>query len=286
MTSENKIRNIGIALSGGGVRAAVFHAGVMRWLAAKGLLGDVIHISTVSGGSLFAGLVFHFADYKWPTSQQYVEVVFPKIKTLLTSKSIELDGLKAFFTNPRNWKFASSRANLLASVIRTEWGIGGVLGDIPDHPIWSINATTAENGTRFRFKGKTGGDYQIGYAAMKNFPLAEAMAVSAAFPIGIGPLVINTKDYSWHKKDEWESEATEQAIIPTFDQMFLYDGGVYDNLGMEPLFDVGKREFKSSAGVIDHIIVSDAGAPLGRQAAALLSKPMRMKRVYDITTSC
>jgi hypothetical protein len=45
-------RRIGVALSGGGVRAAVFHLGVIKRLAAENLLEEVSVASTVSAGSL------------------------------------------------------------------------------------------------------------------------------------------------------------------------------------------------------------------------------------------
>jgi hypothetical protein len=45
-------REIGLALSGGGVRAAVFHLGALKRLAGEDLLEQVSTISTVSGGSL------------------------------------------------------------------------------------------------------------------------------------------------------------------------------------------------------------------------------------------
>jgi NTE family protein len=45
---------IGLALSGGGIRAAVFHLGVLRRLAEQEFLENVSQISTVSGGSLRA----------------------------------------------------------------------------------------------------------------------------------------------------------------------------------------------------------------------------------------
>ena len=57
---------IGLALSGGGVRAMAFHCGVLQWLAERGRLGDISHISSVSGGSLFTGLVFRFGNWEWP----------------------------------------------------------------------------------------------------------------------------------------------------------------------------------------------------------------------------
>ena len=48
---------MGMALSGGGVRAAVFHLGALARLASDDLLEDVTFISTVSGGSMVVGLV-------------------------------------------------------------------------------------------------------------------------------------------------------------------------------------------------------------------------------------
>ena len=51
IVSEGDVRRIGLALSGGGVRAATFHMGVLRRLAAEALLERISIISTVSGGS-------------------------------------------------------------------------------------------------------------------------------------------------------------------------------------------------------------------------------------------
>ena len=49
---------IGLALSGGGFRATVFHLGVLARLAEDKRLEDVTALSTVSGGSLCIGLVY------------------------------------------------------------------------------------------------------------------------------------------------------------------------------------------------------------------------------------
>ena len=64
-------KNIGLSLSGGGVRAMAFHAGVLRYLAENGLLESVKHVSSVSGGSLLVGLLLRLNKYKWPTSVLY-----------------------------------------------------------------------------------------------------------------------------------------------------------------------------------------------------------------------
>jgi predicted acylesterase/phospholipase RssA len=53
---------IGLCLSGGGFRAALFSMGVMRYLAEAGQLGNVRGVSAVSGGSVAAAAA---AD-RWP----------------------------------------------------------------------------------------------------------------------------------------------------------------------------------------------------------------------------
>src|SRR5436305_4059486 len=45
---------IGLALSGGGFRASLYHLGLVRFLRDAGVLSHVTHITSVSGGSIFA----------------------------------------------------------------------------------------------------------------------------------------------------------------------------------------------------------------------------------------
>jgi NTE family protein len=280
--SSSQAQRIGLALSGGGVRAAAFHAGVLYWLAEHGRLEEVRHISSVSGGSLFTGLVFHAAGYRWPSSEEYLRVVFPHIKEALTQTSLQWDAICRLTLNPLNWRFILSRANVLAQSIENLWGIKGSLGKLPREPVWSINGTTAENGKRFRFRDAKGGDYEMGYADFRNFDLAKAMAVSAAFPGGIGPLTIEVQEYQWQKRESWDSSNPPLDFLPPFMHLHLYDGGLYDNLGIEPLFDMGRRIIKDSAGEIDFIIVSDAGAPLPRLLLPNVLRWRRLKRFMDI----
>jgi NTE family protein len=105
------------------------------------------------------------------------------------------------------------------------------------------------------------------------------MAVSAAFPGVIGPFVIEADIYEWRKRETWDLPKDAAEIKPPpFDKLHLYDGGIYDNLGTEPLFDSGKQCQKDGT---DFIMVSDAGAPLGRIAPGRF-RPFRLKRVADI----
>ena len=58
------MKRIGLALSGGGFRATLYHLGLTRFLRDAGLLSKVTHITSVSGGSIFAAhLVLNWARY-------------------------------------------------------------------------------------------------------------------------------------------------------------------------------------------------------------------------------
>ena len=59
-----KKRNIGLALSGGGFRASIFHMGVLKYLAEKNKLEEISYISSVSGGSLLIGLIYSLNNNK------------------------------------------------------------------------------------------------------------------------------------------------------------------------------------------------------------------------------
>jgi len=271
-------RQVGLALSGGGTRAMAFHAGVLRYLAEAGMLACINHISSVSGGSLLTGLIFKLSDWRWPAGEDYTARVFPEIRRLMTETDLGAYALRHLMS-PRNWRYLLSRANMVAEAIESLWSIEARLVDLPATPVWSVNATTSETGRRFRFKETGVGDYELGYAAAAEFKVADAMAVSAAFPGVIGPFVIETSRYEWRKRETWNLPKDEEQVRePPFERLHLYDGGIYDNLGTEPLFDSGKQCQKDGA---DFIMVTDAGAPLGRIAPGWF-RPFRLKRVADI----
>ena len=58
VTEEREHPKLGLALSGGGHRAAFFHIGVLARLAELGLLRPIQVISTVSGGSIVGALYY------------------------------------------------------------------------------------------------------------------------------------------------------------------------------------------------------------------------------------
>ena len=58
------MNRFGLALSGGGFRAVLYHLGLVRFLRDAGILSRVTHISSVSGGSIIgAHLVLNWDRY-------------------------------------------------------------------------------------------------------------------------------------------------------------------------------------------------------------------------------
>lgn len=263
-----------------------FHAGALRRLAEIRRLHQVVHASTVSGGSLFTGLLFHYSGYRWPSDDAYLGEVYPRVRDLLTSSSLQRNSLLRLAL-PCNWQYLTSRANVVAQSLERDWNIHVPLRFLPPYPVWSINGSCAESGRRFRFKSCEMGDYETGYAQAPEFPLASVMAMSAAFPGGIGPLTVVTSEYKWTKKATWGAKVADPHT-PQFPKLHLYDGGVYDNLGVEPLFDMGKQELRSPedreqrAPEIDYLLVSDAGLGYVRKSLPHPLNPKRLKRVADV----
>ena len=120
----------------------------------------------------------------------------------------------------------------------------------------------------------------LGHAKPKDFPLANALAVSAALPGGFGPLTLEARRFEWARRPSWDAPASAiQPVEPMFRRVHLYDGGVYDNLGLEPYFDAGLGAPKDAG---QFILASDAGAPLRSGFSYMALNPFRLKRVADI----
>lgn len=270
--------SIALALSGGGIRAMVFHLGVMKHLAECDLLESVSRVSTVSGGSLLVGLLLQQNQMRWPTSEQYLASSLPALRQSLCKRSLQWGAARQLL-NPMNWRFLLSRSNLLAQALQREWQVHAALADLPAVPEWSINGTNAENGKRFRFKQRNIGDYALGYASAERFPLASALAVSAAFPGGFGPLTLDARRFDWRRRSWDDPPEVAKLVEAAFHRIHLYDGGVYDNMGLEPFFDAGRQRPKHDG---EFIICSDAGAPLGNGFSHGPLSVFRLKRVADI----
>lgn len=264
---------IGLALSGGGFRATVFHLGLLDRLSASNNLEDVSFISTVSGGSLCAGLIYGINGYKWPSSNQYRVSILPEIRNLITKIDLEM-GLKWKAVRAPHRLF-KTRANDLSDLLKKHWGITANLNKLSQKPRWILNATCSETGRNWRFESKRMGDYEFGYVLEPRIPISEAMSASAGYPVLIGPLILDADRFSWI---QYKTENETYPYHPVFDKVHLWDGGIYDNLGIEPLFKVGKGYKKN----VDFLIVSDASGTFSPETYRRGVKALN--RLISITT--
>ncbi len=273
---------IALAFSGGGVRATVFHLGVLARLAREDLLPRVKVISSVSGGSLAAGLVFALSGHRWPSSSEYLQDIVPQIHGLLTSRNLQWSYAIKSLMFP--WRLAAGRASVLGDELERQWHISGKLADLPISPLWIINATCFQTGKNWRFQRDVMGDYQTKYVTSPEFRLSHAMAASAAVPGLVGPLIVHAKRYQWSENGGIENGDNHwRPVPPKFQQLHLWDGGVYDNLGVESLFKPGEGLRRDT----DFLIVSDASKPLGSAPRRFRWRPGYLDstlRLVDVAT--
>lgn len=266
---------IGMALSGGGVRASVFHLGVLSRFAVDDLLENITFLSTVSGGTLVIGLLYSIAGNKWPTGKFFLDKGQQEAKRFLTKIDLQQDMLLRAIKQP--WLLPQGRAKLFAKSLEDCWQIDSDLRDIPKEPRWVINATTYESGKNWRFIPQVRmGDYIVNYVENPSFPLADVMAASAAFPGLIGPLVLDTSEFDWFKFNKGEQVPT----VPPFRKLHLWDGGLYDNLGVEALFKIFESKTRDD---YNFLVVSDASKNIVLEKRSAF-RPKRARRLVDIAT--
>ncbi len=276
-------RGLGLALSGGGMRAAVFHLGVLNSLARRAGLESVTRLSTVSGGSLVAAAVMAHSGGKWPSSLGYLDTTYPALRDLLTTQDLFSFRALGFAGAVRHaFRLFNRRADILVDLLRRQWGISGGLADLPETPVWWINTTCIETGKNWRFSKREMGDWKFGRHYAPPYSIAEAVAASAAIPSAIGALKFAVPQSGWYDTDP-TTRTPRAPKLPPSATVNLWDGGAYENLGLEPLY-------KESQGLIgcDFLICSDASGPLqmGRShpIAGLFKGQLSSPRLFDISS--
>jgi len=236
---------IALCLSGGGYRAMVFHVGVLWRLNETKLLSKIKRFSSVSGGSITAGVLasrWSDLDFVDGVARNFVNAVVDPVRKM-ASTDVDLGAVFWGSVLP------GTVADRVAKAYRKNLFGDTTLQDLPDErnggPRFVFNATNLESGVLFRFSKPYMGDYRVGRIEKPTVELAVAVAASSAFPPVLSPCVLDLRGATWKDDDE----GNDLADKPGFrDKIKLTDGGVYDNLGLETAW----KRYKT-------VLVSDAG---------------------------
>ena len=272
-----------LCLSGGGYRAALFHLGAARRLNELGILGTLRTISGVSGGSIVANLL---ADPRlgFPGSGQtrpvegFDELVAAPLNAL-ASRNIRTPALLTKL-RPWTWHQPDVGVRALADqlVDAVDWWATPLRDNGDSGPAIVTSATEVAYGVNWVFEDPTArrphgrvGDYRLGWAdPPADLRIADVVAASCAFPPYFAPMVINGEALHLTQGHPGLESEAERASIRR--HIRLTDGGVYDNLGLEPVWKSHRT-----------VLVSDGGGVF--RARSERTQYGRLLRILGIATS-
>lgn len=243
-----------LTFSGGGTRAAALAYGVLEELRRtrivwegreRRLLDEVDLISSISGGSFTAAYFGLFGDR-----------IFRDFAEKFLYRDIEDDLLAYLFSVPNAARLLFSnttRSEIAAAYYDDLLFRGKTFGDLlarGRRPYLLINATDLDSGERFAF---TQAQFDLLCSDLSRFPVARAVAASAAFPVAFNPLTLrNFAGGCGYIAPPWMHRAVKQGrktatpefqiarndlsylAPPPYDRPYIHlaDGGIADNLGL------------------------------------------------------
>ena len=214
---------IGLALSGGGFRASLFHLGGLWRLNEMGKLAEVGAISAVSAGALVAGvLATHWKKLAFDNSRagNFGDEVAEPVFELCS----------------RNLDVGSAFAGLVVGPTALEKHyedllVGSLtLGQLPSYPHFIFNACHLETESNWSFSkaGVDAGD--IGFIDATSVPLAKVLAASSSLPPALAPvrLQIQPKPFGGGLGQDLRRGALPRTAT-------LADAGFCDGLGLHAI---------------------------------------------------
>jgi NTE family protein len=248
----------------------LFHLGALWRCNDAGLLPGLKRISSVSGGSITAGVL----GLKWDNlafdpqtgvGAQFVQEVVAPVRDLAGRTVDEFSIVEGVLTP---W---STVADKVAEAYRKYLFGDATLQDLPGQapnyePRFVINATNVQSGALWRFMKPYMRDWRVGEVAKPKVSLAVAVAASSAFPPVLSPMHLEL-DSSAYTPDTGADLQRE----PFTTDVYLTDGGVYDNLGLETAW----KRFRT-------ILVSDGGAKMAPEDEPKRDWARHSLRILDL----
>jgi NTE family protein len=263
--------DVGLALSGGGYRAMLFNLGSVWRLNELGWLRKLDVITSVSGGSILNGVIAtRWTQLNWDggVATNFKQVIAQPVRTM-AGKTLDvfagIEGLLSIFSTISD-KVTQAYDDGLFHNTR--------LQSLPDFekgktPRFLFYSTSLQTGSSVRIERKRLADYRIGEIPNPDLSVARLVAASSAFPPVLSPVELKLKASAWRKLDG--AFLFDREDLKS--RMLLTDGGVYDNMGLEAIWD------RCST-----VLVSDAGAPLDVDPDPPTEWTRQAIRVLDIVT--
>lgn len=260
-------RGKALCVSGGGYRAALFHLGALRRLNEVGLLAEIDTISSVSGGSILAAfLARQLVDHGRACLGEYERFVAQPFREFVKNDIRTTPALARLL--PWEWANSGAGAEALEGKYR-ELLVGElVLGHLPSRPAFVFCATDLAFGVNWVFSRSRVGDYQAGYldaAKSGEVPLAKAVAASSCFPPVFRAMPLGLQPGDLSNGDAPPGDDRDNLVR----SLALSDGGVYDNMALEPVWKTHQT-----------VVVCDGGKPF--TFAKESDTPREFYRIHDV----
>ncbi len=273
---------IGLALSGGGFRATLYHLGMVRFLRDSGLLPRVSHITSVSGGSVLAShLVLNWDRYSGSAedfdaaAQEVLDFIALDVRNRVLRRypcmAALSVGSRLLLHRPSR---ALTRTGLLERYYEKHLLGNACLHQLPSSPeVHLLSTNVGEGGLssfsrRGLFMQMRSGD---GVEELKTYraglvKVATAVAASSAFPAFFPPMALTADDLG-----------ASEGEFPT---QYFTDGGVYDNLSVR-MFHFLQHEGATSIRLDD--LQSPETAVEAWAQAGQESEPTALGRLVEIS---
>ena len=268
---------IALSLSGGGYRAAAFHLGTMTYLDMvqfedRSLLERVKVLSTVSGGT--------FTGVKYAVNVQQGKGIRECYREMYRfMKDVPLVDTALGNLSAKTWNRYKTRniINAFSEVYFNELTgetFGTLMkGDLNHLEEISFNSTDFSNGLYFRFQKTSGnkglfgnGYHHFDIEMVKEIRLADIIASSSCFPAGFEPISFPA-DFRNDKAENFNAYAKKLLKDHPGDfPIYLMDGGVYDNQGINSVLMANERmkkipDYQGKQNPIDLYFISDVSSP-------------------------
>ncbi len=277
------MKKIGLALSGGGFRASLYHLGLVRFLRDAGILSQVSHITSVSGGSIFAAhLALNWGRYNGSDSEfdTAASELLAFVRLDVRNRIVRRWPLMV----PANWLrflcFAGSnrkltRVGLLEDHYQRYLYGDKLLSELPKSPQLHILATNLSeggicsfnrNGALFQ-RRQADGTFRFQNIRVGLATVPMAVTASSAFPGFFPPIQLSSVDVG--------------ASAGEFPSQTFTDGGVFDNLGVR-LFRYLERSWLTEAPLSEHDFLDIEAVETALAAAGKSSEETPLRRLMEV----